>query len=66
MGELVRAVHCPENAFNEEEGKLGGMHQAEAEAQLPAGEAAGDEAEVRARVYRSANVLQVRSHRLDP
>ncbi len=59
VGELVRAVQMPENAFNSEVGKLGGMNEASSSAELPS--AASDEATVRRRVFEAANVIQVPS-----
>ncbi len=59
IGELLRAVSMPENTFNSERGKLGGMNETAASAELPSAAADGDS--VRARVLEAANVVQVPS-----
>jgi len=59
VGEIVRAVSLPENAFNQEQSKLRGMNETSAEAELPSAHA--DEDSIKKRIYQAANVIQVPS-----
>ncbi len=59
VGELVRGLHMPANAFTAERTKLKGMNETNATVTLPA--AAADEASVRRKVLEVANLTQVPS-----
>jgi len=59
MGELVRPINLALMDFNQEQGKLRGMHEHSVNVTLPS--AASDVKTVTQRIYQSANVLQVPS-----
>jgi len=59
MGELVRPINLALVDFNQEQGKLRGMHEHSVNVILPS--AASDVKTVTQRIYQSANILQVPS-----